>query len=72
MRAAGKQRQYLLQELSDFDGLSLPDAEGRAWWTFPIIVQSTFYDRDVLLAALLAEGIPAGVHFPRLMNLQPA
>jgi perosamine synthetase len=61
--------QRLLAALAGLPGLTLP-APRNLWWTFPVLVESPF-ERDVLLAALLAEGIPAGVHFPRLMNEHP-
>lgn len=60
----------LLDHLSNVDTISLPSDINRTWWTFPIIVDSNF-SRDTVLAALLAEGIPAGVHFPRLINDHP-
>lgn len=40
------------------------------WWTLPVLVADGL-DRNVILAALLAEGVPAGVHFPRLIPEHP-
>lgn len=66
-----KNADYLLKHLSVIEEIKLPSSSERTWWTFPIIINSSYIDRNFILAALLAEGIPAGVHFPRLMNKQP-
>lgn len=59
----------MLDALAQLPGLSLPAVSTRTWWTFPL--RTTCLQRDVLLAALLAEGVPAGVHFPRLLEDHP-
>jgi dTDP-4-amino-4,6-dideoxygalactose transaminase len=59
----------LLKGLFGLPKLTLP-AKRSSWWTFPILVEHPL-ERDVFLAALLAEGIPVGVHFPRLMSDHP-
>lgn len=51
--------------------LSLPRGEKRTWWTYPVRVEEPSVRRDVLLAAALAEGMPIGVHFPRLLHEHP-
>lgn len=62
--------EVLTEHLSGTVGLILP--VGRTvWWTFPIRVALADVSREVVLAALLAEGIPVGVHFPRLMPHHP-
>lgn len=63
--------EYLLRGLSGLEGLTLPTDAGRTWWTFPVLLDD-FLDRNAFLAALLAEGIPVGVHFPRLTSEHPA
>lgn len=62
---------YLFKKLSHLSKLTLPNPKERIWWTYPLVINDTQIDRDVLLAALLAEGIPVGVHFPRLMSEHP-
>lgn len=57
--------------LSDLCGVTLPPDAHRSWWTFPVIFNPQLFDRDVTLACLLAEGIPVGVHFPRVMSEHP-
>lgn len=42
----------------------------KIWWSYPCVVQKPL-ERNTLLAALLAEGIPVGVHFPRLLPQHP-
>jgi dTDP-4-amino-4,6-dideoxygalactose transaminase len=59
----------LLDALARLPGLTLPAVGPRTWWTFPLL--TTRVPRDVLLAGLLAEGVPAGVHFPRLLEDHP-
>lgn len=57
--------------LAGHDGLVLPAPAGRTWWTYPVRVNEHLLPRDIWLAALLAEGIPAGVHFPLLIPEHP-
>jgi dTDP-4-amino-4,6-dideoxygalactose transaminase len=59
--------EYLLAGLHGELDLELPSQETRTWWTFPVVLKDPNL-RDTILAALLAEGIPVGVHFPRLMS----
>jgi dTDP-4-amino-4,6-dideoxygalactose transaminase len=61
----------LTQGLQSLRGVTLPVPEHRTWWTFPILLDPKIFSRDVTLACLLAEGIPAGVHFPRLISQHP-
>lgn len=61
----------LRTELKNIASLNLPHDNNRIWWTFPILINDSEIDRDTLLAALLAEGIPVGVHFPRLLPDHP-
>jgi perosamine synthetase len=56
--------------LAGLPGLTLPGPRS-VWWTYPVLVDHPA-GRDAVLAALLAEGCPAGVHFPRLMADHPA
>ncbi|WP_255176118.1 DegT/DnrJ/EryC1/StrS family aminotransferase [Bordetella genomosp. 5] len=51
--------------------LKLPAEGVRTWWTYPLCVDPKHIERNVALAALLAEGIPVGVHFPRLISEHP-
>jgi dTDP-4-amino-4,6-dideoxygalactose transaminase len=60
----------LLQGLAGIDALSLPTEADRTWWTLPVTLREGI-DRNIVLAALLAEGIPVGVHFPRLLSEHP-
>lgn len=70
--AARKARaRLLLAGLSGLEGLTVPTDGGRTWWTFPLVVAETL-QRDAFLAAMLAEKVPAGVHFPRLLGEHPA
>jgi perosamine synthetase len=62
--------QKLKELLSPLPELTLPN-DRQVWWTFPITISSKVLSREVLLAALLAEGVPVGVHFPRLMPEHP-
>lgn len=59
----------LSRKLASHPGLTLPGADSRTWWTFPLQIHAE--QRETLLAALLAEGVPAGVHFPRLLADHP-
>jgi dTDP-4-amino-4,6-dideoxygalactose transaminase len=61
----------LTEGLQGLDDLALPEAKERTWWTYPVLIRRDGIRRDVILAALLAEGIPVGVHFPRLLAHQP-
>jgi dTDP-4-amino-4,6-dideoxygalactose transaminase len=62
----------LITRLSRHDSVLKPlQRDERCWWTFPIAVEEQRLKRDVLLAALLAEGIPVGVHFPRILADNP-
>ena len=58
---------YLLKKLSVYTFVKLPKKGNRIWWTFPLILNHKYFTRDEILAILLMEGIPAGVHFPKLM-----
>jgi perosamine synthetase len=58
---------FLLDHLSQFSFIKLPQRGNRIWWTFPIILEHKSFTRDEILAILLMEGIPAGVHFPKLI-----
>ena len=49
--------------------IELPQAR-EVWWTYPCIIREPL-DRSVVVAALLAEGVPVGVHFPRLLPDHP-
>jgi perosamine synthetase len=60
----------LLEHLNELDDITLPTDEGRTWWTFPIVVNKDV-ERSLVIAALLAEGVPVGVHFPRLISDHP-
>jgi len=42
----------------------------KIWWSYPCVLQEPL-ERNTVLAALLAEGIPVGVHFPRLLPQHP-
>lgn len=70
LEATRSNAEVLTELLSGSIGLRLPAAR-TVWWTFPIRVASTEVSREVVLAALLAEGVPVGVHFPRLMPCHP-
>lgn len=61
----------LTKILKKHDRFSLPKPFERTWWTYPVLLKKRDISRDALLAAYLAEGIPIGVHFPRLMSEQP-
>ena len=65
-----KNAKTLKECLASAQGIALP-TDRLVWWTFPCIVDQGRTPRDVLLAALLAEGVPVGVHFPRLMPRHP-
>jgi perosamine synthetase len=65
-RNAGTMRSGLLGA----EGLQLP-VDRSIWWTFPVVLEDEKIDRDTFLAALIAEGIPAGVHFPNLLPEHP-
>lgn len=56
--------------LADLELATTP-APRSVWWTYPLVVDES-RNRDTILAALLAEGIPCGVHFPRLLPEHPA
>lgn len=49
--------------------LAGPD-DREIWWTYPCLVREPL-QRFCALAALLAEGVPVGVHFPRLVPSHP-
>jgi|GEM_PF-2059202 len=57
--------------LGGIPGIQLPHGQQRTWWTYPVRIEAHCIDRDLALAALLAEGVPAGVHFPRLLIEHP-
>lgn len=61
----------LTKGLNALKEFSLPGKEVKSWWTYPFSIKNRCVQRDVLLAALLAEGIPVGVHFPRLIPDHP-
>lgn len=59
--------QTLIEELKEIPELNVqkcPHFGKRVWMSFVCTVKSDMFDRNMLLAALLAEGVPAGVHFP--------
>lgn len=56
--------------LADLEPVSTP-ASRSVWWTYPCVLGDDL-NRETVLAALLAEGIPCGVHFPRLLPEHPA
>jgi perosamine synthetase len=56
--------------LADLDSVSTPTSRS-VWWTYPCVLGED-RNRETVLAALLAEGIPCGVHFPRLLPEHPA
>ena len=58
--------------LEDCEWIERPVPTGRTWWTYPVQVVNHSLHRDVWLAALLAEKVPAGVHFPLLIPEHPA
>lgn len=57
--------------LASHPALVLPQPGPRTWWTYPLCINHAYAQRDVVLAAMLAEGIPVGVHFPRLIADHP-
>jgi len=57
--------------LEGCEWLVRPTSAERTWWTYPVRVTDHVLSRDVWLAALLAERIPAGVHFPLLIPEHP-
>lgn len=70
LEATARNAGLLSSGLTKLSGISLPHPR-RVWWTFPILVTDESVDRDTLLAALMAEGIPAGIHFPRVLPQHP-
>lgn len=70
LTATEKNAQALLQALKTQQAIKLPENRS-VWWTFPLEIVDDSVDRSVLLAALLAEGVPAGVHFPNLLPAHP-
>lgn len=58
---------YLLANLKKFTFIKLPRADDRKWWTLPITIRHSYFSRSEILAMLISEGIPAGVHFPKLI-----
>ena len=70
LRAVTRNAETMIRGLADVGLLQLP-SNVASWWTFPVVVNQGSIERNVLLAALLAEGVPVGVHFPRLLPLQP-
>lgn len=62
----------LSNALHDVSAIRPVGDQDTVWWTFPVLVDTKEVSRDTVLAALLAEGVPAGVHFPRLIPDHPA
>lgn len=58
--------------LEGCEWLERPVPTGRTWWTYPVRVVDHVLHRDVCLAALLEERVPAGIHFPLLIHEHPA
>jgi dTDP-4-amino-4,6-dideoxygalactose transaminase len=56
--------------LAGLEPVSAP-ASRSVWWTYPCVLGED-RNRETVLAALLAEGVPCGVHFPRLLPEHPA
>ncbi len=71
LESTRKNAEALVRGLDGLSGVRLPAQGDRTWWTFPVLFDGHL-DRDGFLAALLAEGVPVGVHFPRLLSEQPA
>lgn len=61
----------LARSLSEHAEVILPLPSQRTWWTFPFCINPVHVERDVVLAAMLAEGVPVGIHFPRLVADHP-
>lgn len=70
LKATQKNALLMKELLAPIKAISLPH-DRSVWWTFPFTINTPNLSRDVLMAALLAEGIPVGVHFPRLMPHHP-
>ena len=69
--ATTRQNAFILNSaLSGVAPLQLPHTRP-VWWTFPVVITDEEIGRDTLLAALLAEGVPVGVHFPVLLPDHP-
>lgn len=71
LNASAANAAYLSQTLAGHPEIVLPQPGPRTWWTYPLCVDQEHIQRDVVLAALLAEGVPVGVHFPRLIGDHP-
>lgn len=61
----------LTRSLAKHSEVILPLPGPRTWWTFPLCINPVHVERDVVLAAMLAEGVPVGIHFPRLVADHP-
>ena len=62
---------YLKSRLADIEGVHIQtEALGckRTWLNFVILLDEKLYNRRNFLLALLHEGVPAGVHFPRPLH----
>lgn len=68
--ATDRNARVMNDQLSALTEIRLP-TERAGWWTFPVTIEDPDIDRDTLLAALLAEGLPVGVHFPNLLPYHP-
>lgn len=71
LRVTAANAATLSDALAGMTNIALPSEQRRTWWTYPLRLVDEDVDRDSVLAALLAEGVPAGVHFPRLLVDHP-
>lgn len=68
LRRRRENAKYLQARLRKHRSIVLPKVQvgsESAWYTFAIRVNSGDFDRDTFLMALMLEGIPAGVHYPK-------
>jgi perosamine synthetase len=70
LRASERNAMRLSGLLAGHTELALPHGS-RTWWTYPIRIVGMPIERDLFMAALLAERVPVGVHFPRLLIEHP-
>jgi perosamine synthetase len=70
LRKSAENAALLSAALADHPELNLPGGS-RTWWTYPLRIAKHLPDRDLIFAALLAEGVPVGAHFPRLLINHP-
>ncbi|MEL7473061.1 MAG: DegT/DnrJ/EryC1/StrS family aminotransferase [Planctomycetota bacterium] len=73
-RAAAAKYDAILADINGLDAPTVTDSAEPAWHLYTVKMDLAKFgvDRDTFCKALMAEGVPTAVHYPRTLTRQPA